>query len=87
VDIGSKSDIYDLLAEVTERGGAVLVISSDFEEIIRICHRTLVFNRGRVVADLLCHGLTVAKLTSLAAGHRRATGDDDMTNLEGAHRE
>jgi ribose transport system ATP-binding protein len=87
VDVGSKSDIYDLLAEVTERGGAVLVISSDFEEIIRICHRTLVFNRGRVVADLLCHGLTVAKLTSLAAGHRRATGDDDMTNLEGAHRE
>ena len=34
------------------RGMAVLLISSDFEEVERICHRALVFSRGRVVAEI-----------------------------------
>ncbi|MGI8415990.1 MAG: sugar ABC transporter ATP-binding protein [Nakamurella sp.] len=76
VDVGSKADIYRLLLGVADRRGAVLVISADFEEVIRICHRTLVFNRGRVAADIPCAGLTVAKLTQLAAGHRQESGAD-----------
>ncbi|MGI8418102.1 MAG: ATP-binding cassette domain-containing protein, partial [Nakamurella sp.] len=77
VDVGSKADIYRLLVGVANRRGAVLVISADFEEVIRICHRTLVFNRGRVAADIPCAGLTVAKLTQLAAGHRQESGADN----------
>ena len=46
----------------------MLLISSDFEEVERICHRALVFNRGRVVAEIAQHDLTIARLTALASG-------------------
>ena len=50
VDVGSKAEIYHLLQQSLKQGMAVLLISSDFEEVERICHRALVFSRGRVVA-------------------------------------
>ena len=49
-----------------ERGVAVLVISTDFEEIAHICNRALVFNRGRVSGELLNEEVTFANLLHLA---------------------
>jgi ribose transport system ATP-binding protein len=63
VDVGSKAEIYRDLAEALARGMAVLLISSDFEEVEKVAHRALVFGRGQVVA-----AITAARLTSLAAG-------------------
>ncbi len=68
VDVGAKADIYHLLQSSLRRGLAVLLISSDFEEVVRICHRALVFSRGQVAAQIPGHALTVAGLTSAAAG-------------------
>ncbi len=68
VDVGSKAEIYHLLQLALKEGLAVLLISSDFEEVERICHRALVFNRGRVVAEIAQHDLTIARLTALASG-------------------
>jgi ribose transport system ATP-binding protein len=50
------------------KGMAVLLISSDFEEVERICHRALVFSRGRVAAELSHVELTVTALTASASG-------------------
>ena len=52
VDVGSKAEIYRLLQEALDQGLAVLLISSDFEEVAGICHRALIFDRGRVTAEL-----------------------------------
>lgn len=68
VDVGSKSDIYRLLEEALVKGLAVLLISSDFEEVAGICHRALVFDRGKVKAELRRNELSVASLTALASG-------------------
>jgi ribose transport system ATP-binding protein len=68
VDVGSKAEIYHLLKLSLEKGMAVLLISSDFEEVERICHRALVFSRGRVAAEIPHHELTVAALTANASG-------------------
>ena len=68
VDVGSKAEIYRLLQESLQRGMAVLLISSDFEEVERTCHRALVFSRGRVVVEIQGDELTVANLTTSAAG-------------------
>ncbi len=74
VDVGSKAEIYHLLKLSLEKGMAVLLISSDFEEVERICHRALVFSRGRVTAEIPHHELTVAALTASASGGMPATG-------------
>jgi ribose transport system ATP-binding protein len=68
VDVGAKADIYHLLQLSLRKGLAVLLISSDFEEVERICHRALVFSRGQVAAEIPGHALTVAALTSAASG-------------------
>ena len=68
VDVGSKAEIYRLLQEALGKGLAVLLISSDFEEVAGICHRALVFDRGQVTAELTGHELTLARLTAEASG-------------------
>jgi ribose transport system ATP-binding protein len=68
VDVGSKAEIYTLLQASLAAGMAALLISADFEEIAKICNRAIVFNRGRVVAEIPRTELTVERLTTLAAG-------------------
>ncbi len=68
VDIGSKAEIYGLMQRSLARGMGVLLVSTDFEEVARVAHRALVFDRGRVAASLPRAELTVARLTALAAG-------------------
>jgi ribose transport system ATP-binding protein len=68
VDVSSKAEIYHLLKLSLKRGLAVVLISSDFEEVERICHRALVFSRGKVVAEIPREALTVSALTASASG-------------------
>ncbi len=68
VDVGSKAEIYRDLRIADERGRAVLLISSDFEEVEKVCHRALVFSRGKLTAAIDRKNINVANLTTLAAG-------------------
>ena len=68
VDIASKAQIHDLLRSVAQQGGTVIVISSDVDEVTHLCDRVLVFNRGRLVAQLSGDEATAAALTGWAAG-------------------
>ncbi|MFI0901508.1 sugar ABC transporter ATP-binding protein [Streptomyces sp. NPDC020983] len=52
VDVGAKAEIYSLIDSAAQDGLAVLVASSELEELLWICHRIVVMARGRVVADL-----------------------------------
>ena len=48
VDIGSKAQIYDAIAEAAERGKAVLMVSSYLPELFGLCDRLAVMSRGRL---------------------------------------
>ncbi|EPW8858520.1 TPA: sugar ABC transporter ATP-binding protein [Pseudomonas aeruginosa] len=49
IDVGAKFDIYALLAELTRRGKALVVVSSDLRELMLICDRIGVLSAGRLV--------------------------------------
>ena len=70
VDVGAKADIYRLIAAAVEEGLAVLVISTDFEEIAHICHRALVF--GRIVRELAGADLTTSAVIAAASASEAA---------------
>jgi len=72
VDVGAKADIYRLIARALEAGLAVIVVSTDFEEIAHICHRALVFSRGRIVSELSGEHLTVQTVISAASASEAA---------------
>jgi ribose transport system ATP-binding protein len=77
VDVGSKAEIYALLQHALDRNLAVLLVSSDFEEVAGISHRALVFDRGRPIAELGRGELSVSRLTALASGGRDASAPDN----------
>jgi ribose transport system ATP-binding protein len=67
VDVGAKADIYRLFDVVLQRGATILIMSTDFEEVAKICHRALVFDRGRVVAELAGDDLCAENLLAAAS--------------------
>jgi ribose transport system ATP-binding protein len=67
VDVGAKAEIYRLLADAVARGLAVILISTDLEEVAHICHRALVFRDGRIVGALQGEGLTMERLIHVAS--------------------
>lgn len=68
VDVGAKADIYELMEESLDAGLAVVLVSSDFEEVASVCHRALVFVQGRVTDELAGDALTVNNLTAACSG-------------------
>ncbi len=68
VDVGAKRQIYDILRERARAGSAIVVVSTDFEEVATVCNRVLVFRDGLITADLRGSRITVERLLSLAAG-------------------
>lgn len=67
VDIGTRSSIYAMLRAIADRGVAVLIVSSDFDELLGICERVVVISDGMSIADMPSAVLDEEKLTLLAA--------------------
>ncbi len=82
VDVGAKAEIYQLLFDATTSGLGVIVVSTDFEEIAHICHRTLVFSRGKCVAELEGVGLSTENLIQQASA---GEAQDQEANTHAIH--
>ncbi|MCY4206736.1 MAG: sugar ABC transporter ATP-binding protein [Roseovarius sp.] len=67
VDIGTRSSVYRLLQAAAEDGLGVIVISSDFEELLGLAERIVVVSDGLSIADLPADGLSEDKLALIAA--------------------
>jgi ABC-type sugar transport system ATPase subunit len=61
VDVGAKAELHDLVRQMCDRA-AVLLCSTDLDEMVALCHRVLVFRRGRVAAELSGPDLTRHRL-------------------------
>jgi ribose transport system ATP-binding protein len=68
VDIGTKEQIYSFVAALAEQGKAVVVISSEMQELIGLCHRVIVMRNGRVVGEVPQSDLTEDAIVFLATG-------------------
>jgi ribose transport system ATP-binding protein len=51
VDAGARREILEIVSEAAAKGAAVLVFSSDLEQLSNMCHRVLVLRRGKVAAE------------------------------------
>jgi rhamnose transport system ATP-binding protein len=74
VDVAAKVTIHRLLADLAARGLAVLVISSEIEEVMGLSHRVLVLRSGRVVAEV--DPRTATREQVLAAAFADVSRDD-----------
>ncbi len=58
VDVGARSEIWDIVRGAAAQGTAVLVVSSDLEELVYLSHRLLIIRDGRLVGSLASQGLS-----------------------------
>lgn len=68
VDVGAKTAIYELIASLAKEGMAVLLISSEQEEILGLAHRVLVMRRGRIAAEIEGAAITEETIVRSALG-------------------
>jgi ribose transport system ATP-binding protein len=69
IDVGAKSEIYELINHLAADGAAVIVISSDLEEILRISDRIAVMHEGNLTGVLRRAEASEEEIMRLAVGH------------------
>jgi ABC-type sugar transport system ATPase subunit len=69
IDVGAKADIYALMDEWVGQGIAILLITSEMDELLSLSHRILVMHRGRVEAEFTRDAATKDAILSAAMGH------------------
>ncbi|MEW5982238.1 MAG: sugar ABC transporter ATP-binding protein [Acidobacteriota bacterium] len=69
IDVAAKADIYRLVGAWAERGIAVVLITSELDELLWLADRILVMHRGRVVSELGRDGTSKDAILAAAMGH------------------
>jgi ribose transport system ATP-binding protein len=69
VDVGAVADLYQIIREQAAQGTAVLLLSSEWEDLPRVCHRIIVLDRGRAVVELRGKDRTLDSIVAAAYGH------------------
>ena len=72
VDIGAKADIYRWIEELLETGVAVVLVSSEVDEVLALSHRILVLRAGRFVSEMPRSEASREKILSAALGAKDA---------------
>lgn len=62
VDVGAKEEIYKIIDRLSDRGKAILMVSSEMEEVLRLSDRTLVMNHGRIVSEYVKKEITAERI-------------------------
>ena len=66
IDVGAKTEIYKLLRELAEQGKAIVMISSELPEILRMSDRIIVMCEGRITGELMPEEATQERIMQLA---------------------
>ena len=74
IDVGAKSEIYHLLNELAKQGKAIIMISSELPEILRMSHRIVVMCEGRIRGELSGAEATQEKIMTFATMRTTAIG-------------
>ena len=68
VDVGAKDEIYRLIEELSGQGMAIVVISSELEELIVLCDRVIAIYGGKIAAELKGADVTAARVGAAFLG-------------------
>ncbi|MEK5057276.1 sugar ABC transporter ATP-binding protein [Paenibacillus shunpengii] len=68
VDVGAKREIYQLMNELTDRGVAIIMVSSELPEVLGMSDRIIVVHEGQISGELSREEATQEKIMTLATG-------------------
>ncbi|WP_374653609.1 sugar ABC transporter ATP-binding protein [Dongia sp.] len=68
IDVGTKHELYRLMREYAEAGGAILLYSTEIPELVHLADRVMVLYRGRIAQEILAGELTEDNIVRAALG-------------------
>lgn len=68
VDVAAKADILELIRRLAREGKCVVIVSSEFDELLAVAQRILVIRQGRVVVERRANETSEAELLAMAGG-------------------
>ena len=74
VDVGAKEEIYEIIEKLAASGVAVIVLSSEAQEIVRVCDRAIVMFHGSVVGEVSGSEMNEHMIMRLATGEKIERG-------------
>ena len=80
IDVGAKSEIYRLLNDLAQQGKAIIMISSELPEILRMSHRIVVMCEGRITGELSATEATQERIMTLATQRKELVASDGTDN-------
>ena len=66
VDVGARQEIYQIIAELADSGIAIIIVSSDMQEVMSFSQRVIVMHEGRKTGELECSELDEERIMYLA---------------------
>lgn len=75
VDVGAKEEIYGIIHRLAAEGVAVIVLSSEAQEVIRVCDRSLVLFHGRIMGEVSGEDMNEHNIMYLATGGNQNEGE------------
>ncbi len=77
VDIGAKAEIHEILRGLARSGVAVLVVSSEIEELLALAHRIVVMHERRFVAEMPAHEAEESQILIAASSGSKSMEKND----------
>ncbi len=68
IDVGAKQEIYHLMCELADNGNAILMISSDMEELLGMSDRIIVLSEGKLAGEVQKEQFSQDRILDLASG-------------------
>jgi ABC-type sugar transport system ATPase subunit len=68
VDVGAKADIYGIIDAISDSGVAVVMISSELDELVLVCDRVITIYEGRIVGELVGDEISLERLGTMVVG-------------------
>jgi ribose transport system ATP-binding protein len=65
IDIRAKQQVFEIVRDLSGRGIASLVVSSELEELMEVCHRILVLKKGRIAGEVFPPKTSLASLLGI----------------------
>ena len=78
VDVGAKEEIYGIIHRLAQEGVAIVVLSSEAQEIIRVCDSSLVMYHGRIVGHVSGEDMNEKHIMYLATGGNQSEKEGAM---------
>lgn len=84
VDVGAREEIYSIIRSTAQSGKAVILVSSDWEELISFSDRVVVMAEGRLVGELSGEAVTQEAMLHLCTQHQsRKTAAEPKADFSG----